>query len=82
MAQIKFVLDDALVEQFKRAVLKKHGKLALSEEGAHALRLYLRQASIVPPEPQLDPLLAAIGLATSTGSRPNALRDKRDLHGA
>lgn len=84
MAQIKFVVADDLAERFKRAVVKKRGKMALSEEGAKAIRLYLEQT----PEPKAasktaDPLLGAIGAATSKGGpRPNALKDKRALYGA
>lgn len=84
MAQIKFVVEDGLAERFKRAVLKKHGKLALSAEGAKAIQLYLEQGS--PAEAagsRADPLLGAIGAATSKSrARPNALRDKRTLYGA
>ena len=85
MAQIKFVVEDDLAERFKRAVLKKHGKLALSAEGAKALQLYLDQAgpSQRATEDQPDPLLGAIGAATSKGNtRPNALQDKQRLYGA
>lgn len=81
MAQIKFVVDDDLAERFKRAVLRKRGKLALSAEGAKAIQLYLEQAS-AGSAPGPDPLLAAIGAATSKGARPNALHDKHALYGA
>jgi hypothetical protein len=83
MAQIKFVVPDDLAERFKRAVLRKHGKLALSAEGAKAMQMYLEQDR--PPassKPRPDPLLSAIGLATSKGrARPSALRDKDRLYG-
>lgn len=84
MAQIKFVVDDDLADRFKRAVLRKRGKLALSDEGAKALRLYLEQGTSAPaPVGQADPLLGAIGAATSkAGGRPNALKDKQALYGA
>lgn len=80
MAQLKFVVDDALAERFKRAVLRKRGKLALSDEGAHALRLYLDQTPTAPEG--RDSLLDSIGAATSKASaRPSALKDKQALYG-
>ncbi|MFA5942929.1 MAG: hypothetical protein WC876_00490 [Candidatus Thermoplasmatota archaeon] len=83
MAQIKFVVADDLAERFKRAVLKKHGKLSLSAEGAKALQLYLDQpSSVSAKDAGPDPLLGAIGAATSKGTRPNALQDKHGLYGA
>lgn len=78
MAQIKFVVDDGLAARFKRAVLQKHGKLAISAEGARALQLYLDQDDTRLAGP--DPLLDAIGSATSKAGRPNALKDKQHLY--
>jgi hypothetical protein len=81
MAQIKFVVEDELAEQFKRAVLKRRGKLALSDEGAKAIQLYLDSTPAEPAAPAEDPLLKAIGIATSKGGpRPNALASKRSLY--
>lgn len=85
MAQIKFVVEDDLAERFKRAVLKKRGKLALSDEGAKALQLYLDQSpsNQTAAKTGPDPLLGAIGAATSKGaSKPSALQDKHALYGA
>ncbi len=82
VAQLKFVVDDDLADRFKRAVLRKHGKMALSEEGAKAIRLYLEGPAAKEMGEQADPLLAAIGAATSkAGPRPNALKDKHALYG-
>lgn len=79
--QLKFVVDQALAEQFKRAVLRKHGKMNLSQEGAEALRLYLREPEGRRPPAGRDPLLQVIGSARSTTpARPSALRDKRRLY--
>jgi hypothetical protein len=83
MAQIKFVVEDDLADRFKRAVLRRRGKLALSDEGAKALRLYLAQPPAPDSTPEADPLLEAIGSATSkAGPRPSALKDKHALYGA
>lgn len=79
--QIKFVVDDALAERFKRAVLAKRGKLELSREGEEALRLYLREQERAPRRPARDPLLDAIGMVRSKGRvRPDALQDKKSLY--
>lgn len=84
MAQLKFVVADDLADRFKRAVLNKRGKLALSDEGAKAIQLYLDQASSAQVGASgPDPLLGAIGVATSNGrTRPSALDDKHALYGA
>lgn len=82
MVQLKFVVDDALAERFKRAVLAKHGKLELSREGAVAIRMYLDAQPRGPARPRRDPLLDAIGMASSAarGARPDALREKKALY--
>ncbi len=80
--QIKFVIEDELAERFKRTVLKRRGKMALSDEGAKAIQLYLEQSPTQPTNATApDPLLSAIGAATSKGGpRPNSLKDKRALY--
>lgn len=80
--QIKFTVEDELAERFKRAVLKRRGKMALSDEGAKAIELYLGQTPAASGRVEApDPLLGAIGAATSKGGpKPNALRDKRALY--
>lgn len=79
--QLKFVVDRALADRFKRVVLEKHGKLNLSREGEEALRLYLREVEGRASAPGRDPLLSVIGIARSTtATRPDARRDKRRLY--
>ena len=79
--QLKFTIDSSLATQFKQAVLKRTGKLDLSREGAEALRLYLSHVASPAPNPDDDPILKVIGIATSRGKvRPNALQDKHRLY--
>lgn len=77
--QLKFVVDDALAERFKRAVLARRGKLELSREGAEALRLYLREAARPRRRNLHDPLLDAVGIGASRARR-SALADKKRLY--
>ncbi len=43
MAQIKIVAPHEVIENFKKIVLAKHGKLELSVEGEEALKLYIQK---------------------------------------
>lgn len=79
--QVKFVVDAAVADAFKAAVVARRGKLALSEEGEAALRLYLRERERARSvRPRKDPLLATIGMVRSE-RKANALADKRALYG-
>lgn len=78
--QVKFVVDAAVADAFKAAVVARRGKLALSEEGEKALRLYLAKGAGARRGARRDPLLAAIGMVRSE-RKANALADKRALYG-
>ena len=77
MGQIKILASDKVLEDFKKIVLAKHGKLALSAEGEEALKMYIKKYAyllkkLVPPED--DPLKDVIGAVRSKG-RQNVLAE-------
>jgi hypothetical protein len=81
MAQIKIVAPHEVIENFKKIVLAKHGKLELSVEGEEALKLYIRKYEhllrglLLPAQ---DPLKEIVGRGRST-ERRNVLKDLEKL---
>ena len=80
-AQIKIIASNDTIEQFKRIVLAKRGKLELSAEGEEALRLYIKKyenllGGLCPPE--RDPLARICGIGRSS-TRHNVLKDLEKL---
>ena len=70
MGQIKIRASDKVLEDFKKIVLAKHGKLELSVEGEEALKMYIKKyeyllKKLVPPE--RDPLKHIVGIGRSKG---------------
>jgi hypothetical protein len=68
MGQIKIIASDKVLEDFKKIVLVKHGKLELSVEGEEALKMYIKKyeyllKKLIPPEK--DPLKDIIGMVRS-----------------
>jgi hypothetical protein len=70
MGQIKIVAPDKIIEDFKKIILAKHGKLEISVEGEEALKMYVKKydyllKKLVPPDQ--DPLKGIIGIGRSRG---------------
>lgn len=81
MGQIKILASNKVLEDFKRIVLAKHGKLELSVEGEEALRLYIKKYERLlhgfsPPDQ--DPLKQICGIGRSK-IRHNVLRELESL---
>ena len=81
MPQVKMTVSREVLENFKKIVLAKHGKLELSPEGEEALKLYIRRyerllTGLVHPEE--DPLKEVVGIARSV-ERHNVLQELKML---
>ncbi len=81
MGQIKILASDKILEDFKKIVLAKHGKLQLSVEGEVALKMYIQKydyllKKLVPPED--DPLKHIVGAMRSKGKH-NVLKELERL---
>lgn len=77
MGQIKILASDKVLEDFKKIVLAKHGKLELSVEGEEALKMYIKKyeyllKKLVSPED--DPLKDIMGAMRSKGKH-NVLKE-------
>lgn len=77
MGQIKIIASDNTIEDFKKIVLAKHGKLEISIEGEEALRMYIKRYEhllkrLVPAED--DPLKSIVGAVRSKGKH-NVLKE-------
>lgn len=77
MGQIKIIAADKVLEEFKKIVLAKHGKLELSLEGEEALKMYIKKydyllKKLVPPEK--DSLKGLVGSVRSKGKH-NVLKE-------
>jgi hypothetical protein len=77
MGQIKILASDKVLEDFKKIVLAKHGKLELSVEGEEALKMYIKKydhllKKLIPPED--DPLKDIVGIIRSKGKH-NVLKE-------
>jgi len=77
MGQIKIIASDKVIEDFKKIVLAKHGKLELSLEGEEALKMYIKKydyllKKLVPPEQ--DPLKDLVG-AVRSKEKHNVLKE-------
>jgi hypothetical protein len=79
LAQVKFEVEDELLEKFRQIVIRKHGKLELAIEGEEAIRLYVRKYESLIKNPKGKRSLArAIGMIES-GVPRNALEDLKKL---
>ncbi len=81
MGQIKILASDKILEDFKKIVLAKHGKLQLSVEGEEALKMYIQKYDyllkrLVAPED--DPLKHIVGAMRSKGKH-NVLKELEKL---
>jgi len=87
MAQVKFVVDEELLNRFERAVIERRGKIEFAPEVEEALRLYIEKyegkRGAGDDGGRDDPLIAAIGAVSTEkkkdGERRSALLDLKEL---